>query len=134
MSTDKKIRVLLAKSDMDAHDRAIRFVAEILRDAGMEVIFIRYRIPQEVAPIAIQEGVDVVALSFYSPGALHETSIVMQALKDQGMNDVMVIVGGIIPPEDATELRQKGVAVFGPGRPIGELVECITSGRRANRI
>ena len=127
ITTNNQKRVLIAKSDMDAHDRAVRFVIEILKGDGMEVIFIRYRVPQEVPLVAMQEGVDVIILTFYSPGALHETSIVMQGLKDKNMSGITMIVGGIISPQDTAKLQQKGVAVFGPGRPVEEIVEYIRS-------
>ncbi len=128
MSTEKK-KVLLTKSDMDTHDRGVRYVAQVLRDAGMEVIFVRYRIPEEVVQVAMQEGVDVIGLSFYSAGAVYDTSVVMKMLKEQHLDDIQVVVGGVLPEEDVAEVKQMGVEeVFGPGRPIGEVVECITSG------
>ena len=83
MDTNKNIRVLLAKSDQDAHDRGIRYIAEILRDAGMEVIFIRYGICEEVARIALQEDVDVLGMGFYSSGYEHDIPLVLNLLKEK---------------------------------------------------
>ncbi len=124
----KGIRVLLAKSDMDAHDMALRYVAQVLRDAGMEVIFIRYQVVDEVAQVALQEAVDVIGLSFYSPGLVPDTSILMKLLKEQDLDDVPVMVGGIIPAEDIPELQEMGVkGIFGPGSPIAEVVDFIIS-------
>ena len=127
MSTEKK-KVLLTKSDMDTHDRGVRYVAQVLRDAGMEVIFVRYRIPEEVVQVAMQEGADVIGLSFYSAGAVYDTSVVMKMLKEQHLDDIQVVVGGVLPEEDVAEVKQMGVKeVFGPGRPIAEVVGSIAS-------
>ncbi len=125
---EKRIRVLLAKSDMDGHDRGIRYVAQMLREAGMEVIFIRYRLIEEVAQAALQEGVNVIGLSFYAYGAVEDTSIVMKVLKDQHMEDVSVILGGIFSDEeDLSKLQEMGVrGIFGPGDSTGEVIDCIT--------
>ncbi len=125
------LRALLAHSDLDMHDRGIRYVAQMLREAGMEVIFIRYRVPEEVAQVAMQEGVDVIGLSFYSEGAIYDTSVVMKMLQEKHMQDVSVVIGGILPKEDIAELRKMGVkGIFGPGSPIQEVVNCMAPGRR----
>ncbi len=126
-STDK-LKVLLAKSDMDTHDRGIRYVAQVLRNLGVEVVFIRYRVPEEVVQVALQEAVDAIGLSLYSGAALHVVSTVMKLLKEQHMEDVQVVVGGVFAPEYAAKMLEMGVrGVFGPGRPIAEVVDCITS-------
>ena len=114
-----KIRVVLAKSDMDAHDRGLRYVAKVFRDQGMEVIFIRYRIVEEVVIIAQQEDADVIGLSFYSSGLMYDTSRAMDLLREKQMTDVLVILGGTIPEDAAADLKRKGVkGVFTPGTPI----------------
>jgi methylmalonyl-CoA mutase C-terminal domain/subunit len=118
-----KIRVVLAKSDMDAHDRGLRYVARVFRDQGMEVIFIRYRIVEEVVIIAQQEDADVIGLSFYSSGLMYDTSRIMDLLKEKQMTDVLVILGGTIPEDAAAYLKRKGVkGVFTPGTPIENMV------------
>ncbi len=121
-STKKNIRVLLAKSDQDAHDRGIRFIAEALRDAGMEVIFIRYKICEEVAEIALQEDVDALGMGCYSSGYEYDLPLVLDALKKKGKK-VKFMVGGIISADEAPELKAKGVdAIFGPGTPTEEIL------------
>ena len=121
-----KIRVVLAKSDMDAHDRGLRYVAKVFRDRGMEVIFIRYRIIEEVVITAQQEDADVIGLSFYSSGLMYDTSRIMDLLKKKRMTDVLVILGGTIPEDAAAYLKRKGVkGVFTPGTPIENVVTFI---------
>jgi methylmalonyl-CoA mutase C-terminal domain/subunit len=122
----KKARVLLAKSEMEAHDRGIRYVATVLRDAGFEVILIRYEIPDEVVKTAMEESVDVIGLTFYSGGVMHDTSVIMRLLKEQGMNDIAVIIGGVIPKTLIPRLKEMGIAkVVGPGDSIKKVVEFI---------
>ena len=119
----KKIRVILAKSDMDAHDRGLRYVAKVFRDHGMEVIFFRYRIVEEVVIAARQEDADVIGLSFYSTGLMYDTSKMMDLLREKQMTDVLVILGGTIPADAAAGLKRKGVQrVFTPGTPIENVV------------
>ena len=114
---EKKIRVLVAKVGLDGHDRGAKVVARALRDAGMEVIYTGIRqTPEQIVERAIQEDVDVIGISILS-GA-HDVLIprVLELLKEKGATDILVIVGGIIPKEDAEKLKQMGVAeVFGPG-------------------
>jgi methylmalonyl-CoA mutase C-terminal domain/subunit len=122
-AANKKIRVVLAKSDMDAHDRGVRYLARIFRDQGMEVIFIRYRTVEEVVIIAQQEDADVIGLSFYSSGLMYDTSRTMDLLREKQMTDVLVILGGTIPEDTAADLKRKGVkGVFTPGTPIEDVV------------
>ena len=124
--TEKKVKVLLAKSDQDAHDRGVRYLAKVLRDAGMEVIIIRYRIADEVVPVAMQEDVDVIGLSFYGSGLMYDTSTVIKQLKENDVDDKVVLVGGTIPEKAMPKLYQMGVrGIFGPGDPIKEVVDCI---------
>lgn len=124
-TANKHIRVLLAKSDQDAHDRGIRYIAEVLRDAGMEIIFVRYRICEEVAKIAIQEDVNVIGMSFYSSGYTHDIPVVLDLLNKRGKK-VKFFVGGIIPTDEVDHLMKMGVSgVFGPGTPTDEVIKSI---------
>ena len=121
------IRVLLAKSDQDAHDRGLRYIASVLMDAGMEVIFIRYRICEEVARVALMEDVDVVGMSFYGSGYLYDVPIVLRLLKENN-KAVKFLLGGTIPTEDWSKLRGWGVnGIFVAGIPTEELIKCIIS-------
>jgi methylmalonyl-CoA mutase C-terminal domain/subunit len=124
MPTEKKIRVLVAKPGLDGHDRGAKVIARALRDAGMEVIYTGLRqTPEMVVNAALQEDVDVIGLSILS-GA-HNAIIprVMDLLRENKMDDVLVIVGGIIPDQDIPGLKQAGVAgIFLPGTPMDEIV------------
>jgi len=124
---DKRIRVLLAKSDQDAHDRGVRYLADVLQSAGMEVIFIRYRICDEVVKVALQEDVSIVGMSFYGSGYLHDVSAVIQAFKKNN-KETGFIVGGTIPKGDWGKLKEMGVrGIFVPGSLTEDVVTCITS-------
>ena len=124
MPAEKKIRVLVAKPGLDGHDRGAKVIARALRDAGMEVIYTGLRqTPEMVVNAALQEDVDVIGLSILS-GA-HNAIIprVMDLLRENKMDDVLVIVGGIIPDQDIPGLKQAGVAgIFLPGTPMDEIV------------
>ena len=126
---DRRIRVLVAKPGLDGHDRGAKIVARALRDAGMEVIYTGLRqTPEQIANAALQEDVDVVGISILS-GA-HNTIIprLCQLLRAAGMQDVLVIVGGIVPDEDIPGLKEAGVsAVFQPGASTQEIVDFIRS-------
>jgi methylmalonyl-CoA mutase, C-terminal domain len=126
---DRRIRVIVAKPGLDGHDRGAKIVARALRDAGMEVIYTGLRqTPEQIAIAAVQEDVDVVGISILS-GA-HNTIIprICQLLRGAGMQDVLVIVGGIVPDEDIPTLKESGVAaVFQPGASTQEIVEFIRS-------
>jgi methylmalonyl-CoA mutase, C-terminal domain len=126
---DRRIRVIVAKPGLDGHDRGAKIVAHALRDAGMEVIYTGLRqTPEQIATAAVQEDVDVVGISILS-GA-HNTIIprICQLLRGAGMQDVLVIVGGIVPDEDIPTLKESGVAaVFQPGASTQEIVEFIRS-------
>lgn len=121
------IRMLVAKVGLDGHDRGIKVVARLLRDAGMEVIYSGlFQTPEMVAAAAIQEDVDVVGLSLLSGAHLSLAPLVIAALRERG-SDVAVVVGGIVPPSDIAILRDAGVAaVMGPGAS-GESVVAIVS-------
>jgi len=125
----ERIRVLVAKPGLDGHDRGARVVARALRDAGMEVIYTGLRqTPEDIAEAAVQEDVQVVGLSILS-GA-HNTLVprVLEQLRAKGADNVLFLVGGIIPEEDVEFLKSAGVhAVFGPGTSTDDIVEFIKS-------
>lgn len=122
-----RLRVLLAHCDQDAHDRGVRYIAQVLQEGGMEVIFIRYRVCEEVVRIAIQEDVDAVGLSFYSSGYTHDIPAVLDSLREKG-KDVKVLVGGIIPSDEIEGLLALGVSgIFGPNSSRDEVLECLVS-------
>lgn len=125
--TDRKIRVLIAKPGLDGHDRGAKVVARALRDAGMEVIYTGIRqTPEMIAEAALQEDVDVVGLSILSGAHMALCPRVVELLNAQGMNDVAVLVGGIIPDEDVEPLKNLGVkGVFGPGTRTGDIIAFI---------
>ena len=122
----KKVRVLLTKSRMDAHDRGVRYVAKELSNSGMEVIFTRYGLPEEIVNMAIQEAVDVIGVSCSTGGHLYVAERVQHCLDKEGINDIKVIFGGIIPDLDIPRMKEKGVAaIFGPGSSFHEIVQAI---------
>jgi methylmalonyl-CoA mutase C-terminal domain/subunit len=122
------VRVLVAKVGLDGHDRGIKVVARLLRDAGMEVVYTGlFQTPETVAVAAIQEDVDVVGLSMLSGAHLTLAPLVVEALRERG-SDIPVIVGGIVPANDVEELRAHGVAdVFGPGASAQDIVVAISA-------
>jgi methylmalonyl-CoA mutase C-terminal domain/subunit len=122
------LRVLVAKVGLDGHDRGIKVVARLLRDAGMEVVYTGlFQTPETVASAAIQEDVDVVGLSMLSGAHMTLAPLVVDALRERG-SDIPVVLGGIVPPRDLDELKALGVAaVFGPGASAHEIVSTITS-------
>jgi len=126
---DKRIRVLVAKPGLDGHDRGAKVVARALRDAGFEVIYTGIRLtPEQIAESALQEDVNVVALSLLS-GA-HNTLFpkIVELLKAKGMTDVLTIGGGVIPDSDIPGLKAAGIAeVFTPGTPTSAIVEYINA-------
>ena len=124
---DKKIRVLIAKPGLDGHDRGAKVIARALRDAGMEVIYTGLRqTPEMIANAALQEDVDVVGLSILSGAHMSLVPRVMDLLKTNKQDKVLIFVGGIIPGEDAVELKKLGVrAVYGPGTVTTAVVEDI---------
>ena len=125
----RPIRVLIAKPGLDGHDRGAKVMVRALRDAGMEVIYTGlFQTPEMIAHAAADEDVDVVGLSILS-GA-HNTLVprVLEELKQAGMDDVLVIVGGTIPEQDVAHLKERGVeGVFGPGTPLAEAIDFIRS-------
>jgi methylmalonyl-CoA mutase C-terminal domain/subunit len=123
----EKIRVLVAKPGLDGHDRGAKVVARALRDAGMEVIYTGIRqTPEMIVEVALQEDVDVIGLSCLSGAHMELFSEVMERLKQKGMENVLVVAGGIIPQGDVSSLQQIGIkAIFGPGTPTSEIVDSI---------
>ena len=121
-------RVLVAKVGLDGHDRGIKVVARILRDAGMEVVYTGlFQTPEMVAVAAIQEDVDVVGLSMLSGAHLTLAPLVVEALRERG-SDIPVVVGGIVPGNDIEDLTEAGIAaVFGPGASAEEIISAISS-------
>jgi methylmalonyl-CoA mutase C-terminal domain/subunit len=124
---DRKIRVLVAKPGLDGHDRGAKVVASAFRDAGMEVVYTGlHQTPEMIAEAAIQEDVDVVGLSILSGAHMALFPKILALLKEQGAEDKLVIGGGIIPEDDAEELKKMGIAeVFGPGTPTEQIVQYV---------
>ena len=127
MADERKIRVLVAKPGLDGHDRGAKVIARALRDAGMEVIYTGLRqTPEMVVSAALQEDVDVIGLSILSGAHNAIVPRLMELLRQNKMDDVLVLVGGIIPDVDVPGLKQAGVAaVFQPGTPMDEIIEFI---------
>jgi len=133
---EAKIRVLIAKPGLDGHDRGARTVARALADVGMEVIYLGIRqTPEQIASAAIQEDVDVVGLSILS-GA-HGTLFprIVDLLHKKGKGDILVVGGGIIPPDDAKKMKEYGVAeIFGPGTNTRDIIAFIKKAVPARKI
>jgi methylmalonyl-CoA mutase, C-terminal domain len=130
--TLRKIRVVIAKPGLDGHDRGAKVIARALRDAGMEVIYTGLRqTPEQVVAAALQEDADAIGLSILSGAHMHICPKVMQLLEQQGLNDVLVVVGGIIPDVDIPRLREAGIkGIFLPGSPMQEIVTFIAENVR----
>lgn len=126
-TSERKIRVLVAKPGLDGHDRGAKVVARALRDAGMEVIYTGLRqTPEMIAEAALQEDVDAVGLSILSGAHMTLVPRTLELLKKQGMGAVAVFVGGIIPDDDVQPLTELGVrAIFGPGANTDAIVEVV---------
>jgi methylmalonyl-CoA mutase C-terminal domain/subunit len=124
---ERKIRVLVAKPGLDGHDRGAKVVARALRDAGFEVIYTGLRqTPEQIVAAALQEDVDVIGLSILSGAHMRLFPEIMKLIKERGMDDILVIAGGIIPEDDIKPLKKMGIkAIFGPGTPTGEIIEFI---------
>ena len=122
-----KVRVLVAKPGLDGHDRGAKVVARALRDAGFEVIYTGLRqTPEQIAEAALQEDVNVVAMSIRSGAHPHLFPKVVNLLREKGMDDVLIIGGGVIPETDIPALKEAGIAeVFTPGTPTGDIVDFI---------
>ena len=132
---DRKIRVLVAKPGLDGHDRGAKVVARALRDAGMEVIYTGIRqTPEMIVEAALQEDVDVIGLSILSGAHMALFPRIIELMKENGLDDVLVIAGGIIPDEDIAQLKEMGITgIFGPGTSTQDIVAFInTNVRRAS--
>ncbi len=119
------IRIVIAKPGLDGHDRGAKVIARALRDAGMEVIYTGlHQTPEQIAETAIQEDADAIGLSILSGAHMTLVPRVLEILRDQGADDVLVLVGGTIPEDEAAELRERGVAeVFTPGASTKTIIE-----------
>ena len=128
MASDRKARVLVAKHILEGHDRGGKTVIRMLRDAGVEVIYIIYGVPEDVVTAAKQEDVDVIGLSFFSGGYLENVPRLIKLMEENHMKDVIVIVGGLIPDVDQPELLKMGVkGVFGPGCDLTRFMDLVKS-------
>jgi len=125
--TEKTIRVLVAKPGLDGHDRGAKVIARALRDAGMEVVYTGIRqTPEMIAEAALQEDVDVIGMSILSGAHMALFPKVVDLLREYGMDDVLVVAGGIIPDEDVPTLKALGIqGIFGPGTTTDRIVEFI---------
>lgn len=123
----RKLRVVIAKPGLDGHDRGAKVIARALRDAGMEVIYTGLRqTPQQIVSAALQEDADVIGLSILSGAHNHIAPRLMELLKEQGLDDVLVVIGGIIPDVDVPKLKAIGVkGIFLPGTPMQDIIEFI---------
>jgi methylmalonyl-CoA mutase C-terminal domain/subunit len=121
----RKIRVVIAKPGLDGHDRGAKIIAHALRDAGMEVIYTGlHQTPEQIVETAIQEDADAVGISILSGAHMTLVPKILEGLRANGAEDVLVVVGGTIPHDDADELRAQGVAgIFTPGAPTSEIVD-----------
>ena len=130
--SEERIRVLLAKPGLDGHDRGVKVIARALRDAGMEVIYTGLRqTPEMVVSAALQEDVDAIGLSILSGAHMTLFPRVVELAREQGLDDVIVFGGGIIPDEDIPRLKQLGVSeVFTPGTRMEEIIEFIRKNSR----
>ncbi len=126
---DRKIRVVVAKPGLDGHDRGAKIVARALRDAGMEVIYTGlHQTPEQIVETAIQEDADAVGVSLLSGAHMTLVPRILELLRENGAEDVLVVLGGTIPEDDAEELKKQGVAaVFGPGAPTSEIVNFLNA-------
>ena len=134
-ATARKIRVLTCKVGLDGHDRGVKVVSRALRDAGVEVIYAGlHQTPEMVVEAAMQEDVDGIGISLHSGAHMTLVPKVLKLLKEKGMDDVVVFLGGIIPEEDIVELKKLGVSeVFTPGTSLQTIVEFVNT-RFADRV
>ncbi len=132
-SSEKKIRVVVAKPGLDGHDRGAKIIARALRDAGMEVIYTGlHQTPEQIVETVIQEDADAVGLSILSGAHMTLVPRIMELLGEQGIDDVVVTLGGTIPDDDVTQLKELGVAeVFTPGASTQQAIDFIRGAVRA---
>jgi methylmalonyl-CoA mutase, C-terminal domain len=128
----RKLRVVIAKPGLDGHDRGAKVIARALRDAGMEVIYTGLRqTPEQIVSAALQEDADVIGLSILSGAHNHIAPRLMELLKAKGLDDVLVVIGGIIPDVDVPRLKEIGVkGIFLPGTPMQQIIDFINSNAR----
>ena len=128
----RKIRVVIAKPGLDGHDRGAKVIARALRDAGMEVIYMGLRqTPEQIVSAALQEDADAIGLSILSGAHMHICPRVMELLRERGLQDVLVVVGGIIPDVDIPRLREAGIkGIFLPGTPMQAIIDFIAANVR----
>ena len=129
----RKLRVVIAKPGLDGHDRGAKVIARALRDAGMEVIYTGLRqTPEMIAGAALQEDADVVGLSILSGAHNHIAPRLMELLRAKGLDDVLVVIGGIIPDVDIPKLKEIGVkGIFLPGTPMQDIIDFINANARS---
>lgn len=126
----KRIRILIARLGMDAHWRGSIVVARALRDAGMEVIYIGNQMPQNIVETAIQEDADIIGLSTLSGNHMILAPDVVTALREKGLEEKVVLLGGTIPPDDIPKLKEVGIKeVFGPGTSMKEIIQFVSEQR-----
>ena len=132
---EKKIRIVMAKPGLDGHDRGIKILARAYRDAGMEVIYLGLRqTPEMIVSAALQEDADVIALSSLNNAHMTIFPNVLNLMKDRGLDDVLLVGGGIIPKKDVVTLEGMGMGkLFGPGTPVRDTVDYITNWVQDNR-
>ena len=125
VSPSRKIRVVIAKPGLDGHDRGAKIIARALRDAGMEVIYTGlHQTPEQIVETALQEDADAVGISILSGAHMTLVPKILEGLKAEGLENVLVVVGGTIPKPDIVALKEQGVAeIFTPGAPVSEIVE-----------
>ena len=126
---ERRIRVVIAKPGLDGHDRGAKIIARALRDAGMEVIYTGlHQTPEQIVETVIQEDADAVGISILSGAHMTLVPRIIEGLREKGADDVLVVVGGTIPADDAAALTAGGVAaIFTPGAPMGEIVDFLLS-------
>ena len=132
---DRKIRVVVAKPGLDGHDRGAKIIARALRDSGMEVIYTGlHQTPEQIAETVIQEDADAIGVSILSGAHMTLVPKIVELLEAQGVDDVLITVGGTIPTRDIEALKEMGVSgVFTPGSPTDDIVEFIRSGVTRDR-
>tara|TARA_B100001013_G_C24323105_1_gene329502 strand:- start:94 stop:504 length:411 start_codon:yes stop_codon:yes gene_type:complete len=135
MIMERKIRILMAKPGLDGHDRGIKVLAAAYRDAGMEVIYLGLRqTPEMIVSSALQEDVDVIALSSLNNAHMTIFPNVLNLMIDKGLDDVLLVGGGIIPKKDIAKLKELGMGkLFGPGTPVQDTIDYITDWIDRNR-
>jgi len=129
----RKLRIIIAKPGLDGHDRGAKVIARALRDAGMEVIYTGLRqTPEMIVSAALQEDADVIGLSILSGAHNHIAPRLMELIKEKGLDEVLVLIGGIIPDVDVPNLHALGIkGVFPPGTPMQDIIEFINANARA---